>query len=163
MPYTAYIQLQVKDQQGVDAHFQIKKSTSLRKLMDEYCRRFVPQGSHVRFLVQGEVIAQEDTADKLGLKEGDLIIAVLDEDRAISYGGSGDSGDEAAEQPAAKETEEKKAATKAEPAEEPAGAAPLAWPAAEAAVAAWTRARSREIDGTARERSEWLQSLDSEF
>jgi len=50
--------------------------------------------------VQGEVIAPEDTADKLGLKEGDLIIAVLDEDRAISYGGSGDSGDEAAEQPA---------------------------------------------------------------
>ena len=92
MPYTAYIQLQVKDQQGVDAHFQIKKSTTMRKLMDEYCRRFVPQGSHVRFLVQGEVIAQEDTADKLGLKEGDLIIAVLDEDRAVSYGGSGDSG-----------------------------------------------------------------------
>ena len=100
MPYTAYIQLQVKDQQGVDAHFQIKKSTSLRKLMDEYCRRFVPQGSHVRFLVQGEVIAPEDTADKLGLKEGDLIIAVLEEDRAISCGGSGDSGHEAADEPA---------------------------------------------------------------
>ena len=100
MPYTAYIQLQVKDHQGADAHFQIKKSTPMRKLMGEYCRRFVPQGSNVRFLVQGEVIAQEDTADKLGLKEGDLIIAVLDEDRAISYGGSGDSGDEAAEQPA---------------------------------------------------------------
>ena len=100
MPFTAYIHLQVRNQQGVNANFEIKKSTPLRKLMDEYCRRFVPQGSHVRFLVQGEVIAEEDTADKLGLKEGDLIIAVLDEDRAISYGGSGDSGDEAAEQPA---------------------------------------------------------------
>jgi len=99
MPYTAYIQLQVKDQQGVDAHFQIKKSTPMRKLMDEYCRRFVHQGSHVRFLVQGEVIAQDDTADNLGLKEGDLIIAVLDDDRAISCGGSGDGGEEAAEEP----------------------------------------------------------------
>ena len=100
MPFTAYIHLQVKDQQGVDAYFEIKKSTPMRKLMDEYCRRFVPQGSHVRLLVQGEVIAPEDTADKLGLKEGDLIIAVIDEDRATGHGGSGDSGDEAAEQPA---------------------------------------------------------------
>ena len=100
MPFTAYILLQVRNQQGVDANFEIKKSTPLRKLMDEYCRRFVPQGSHLRLLVQGVVIAPEDTADKLGLKEGDLIIAVIDEDRAISHGGSGDSGDEAAEQPA---------------------------------------------------------------
>ena len=146
MQSTAYIQLQVKDQQGVDAQFRIKKSTPLRKLMDNYCLRFAPQGSHVRFLVQGEVIAQEDTADKLGLKEGDLIIALLDEDRAISYGGS---GDEAAEQPA----------EQAEPAE----AATGAWPAADAAVAAWTRARALEVDGTARERSEWLQSLESEI
>ena len=141
-----YIQLQVKDEQGGDAQFKIKKSTPMRKLMGEYCLRFVPPGSHVRFLVQGEVIAPEDTADKLGLKEGDLIIAVLDEDRAISYG---DSGDEAAGQHA----------EQAEPTEATTGA----WPAADAAVAAWTRARALEVDGTARERSEWLQSLDSEF
>ena len=146
MQSTTYIQLQVKDQQGVDVQFKIKKSTPLRKLMDEYCLLFIPRASHVRFLVKGEFIAQEDTADKLGLKEGDLIIAVLDEDRAISYG---DSGDEAAEQPA----------EQAEPTEATTGA----WPAADAAVAAWTRARALEVDGTARERSEWLQSLDSEF
>ena len=100
MPFTAYIHLQVRDQQGVNANFEIKKSTPMRKLMDEYCRRFVPQGSHLRLLVQGVVITPEDTADKLGLKEGDLIIAVINENSATGHGSSGDSGDEAAEQPA---------------------------------------------------------------
>ena len=100
MPFTAYIHLQVRNQQGIDANFEVKKSTSMRKLMDEYCRRFVPQGSHLRLLVQGVVITPEDTADKLGLKEGDLIIAVINENSATGHGSSGDSGDEAAEQPA---------------------------------------------------------------
>ena len=99
MKSTTYIQLQVKDQQGVDVQFKIKKSTPLRKLMDDYCSRFVPRASHVRFLVKGEFIAQDDTADKLGLKDGDLIdVAKLEdldlgyegEARSISYGGSGD-------------------------------------------------------------------------
>jgi len=104
MPFTAYIHLQVRDQQGVNANFEIKKSTPMRKLMDEYCRRFVPQGSHLRLLVHDvnmqfkKVIAPEDTADKLGLKEGDLIIAVINEDSATSRSSSGDSGDETAEQ-----------------------------------------------------------------
>ena len=100
MPFTAYIHLQVRNQQGVNANFEIKKSTPLRKLMDEYCRRFVPQGSHLRLLVQGVVIAPEDTADRLGLKEGDLIIAVINEGSAADHSSSGDSGDEAAGQPA---------------------------------------------------------------
>ena len=146
MAASRYIQLQVKDEKGGGAQFRIKKSTTMRKLMGVYCHRFVPPGLHVRFLVQGVVIAPEDTADKLCLKEGDLIIALLEEDKAVSYG---DSGDEAAEQPA----------EQAEPTEATTGA----WPAADAAVASWTRARALEVDGTARERSEWLQSLDSEF
>ena len=100
MPFTAYIHLQVRNQQGVNANFEIKKSTPLRKLMDEYCRRFVPQGSHLRLLVQGAVIAPEDTADRLGLKEGDLIIAVINEGSAADHGSSDDSGDETARQPA---------------------------------------------------------------
>ena len=106
MPFTAYIHLQVRNLQGDYANFEIKKSTSMRKLMDEYCRRFVPQGSHLRLLVHDvnmqfkKVIAPEDTADKLGLKEGDLIIAVINENSATGHGNSGDSGDEAAEQPA---------------------------------------------------------------
>ena len=100
MPFTAYIHLQVRNQQGVDANFEIKKSTPLRKLMDEYCRRFVPQGSHLRLLVQDVEIAPEDTANRLGLKNGDLIRAVINEGSAAGHSSSGDSGDEAAGQPA---------------------------------------------------------------
>ena len=157
---TCHIQLKVKDHQGLLVQFKLKKSTSLCKLMDAYCSRLGLQASQVRFIVNGERIAPDDTAEKLGLEDGDFIVAMEQtgaaaesDDEAISYGGSGLGSpldEEAAEQPAAEETEEKKAATKAEPDEEPAEEAPAAaeaetldWPAAEAAVAAWASARAR--------------------
>jgi len=64
-----HIQLKVKDQQGSEVQFKIKKSTPLRKLMDAYCSRLGLQASQVRFMVDGERIAPDDTAEKLGLEE----------------------------------------------------------------------------------------------
>ncbi|OLP91593.1 Ubiquitin-like protein SMT3 [Symbiodinium microadriaticum] len=49
--------------------FKIKKTTPLRKLMDAYCSRLGLQASQVRFMVDGERIAADDTAEKLGLEE----------------------------------------------------------------------------------------------
>merc|ERR1711918_179846 len=68
-----HIQLKVKDQQGSEVQFKIKKSTPLRKLMDAYCSRLGLQASQVRFMVDGERIAPDDTAEKLGLEDEDLI------------------------------------------------------------------------------------------
>merc|ERR1712107_802051 len=48
-----HIQLKVKDQQGSEVQFKIKKSTPLRKLMDAYCSRLGLQASQVRFMVDG--------------------------------------------------------------------------------------------------------------
>ena len=112
---TCHIQLKVKDHQGLLVQFKLKKSTSLCKLMDAYCSRLGLQASQVRFIVNGERIAPDDTAEKLGLEDGDFIVAMEqtgaaaesdDEARSISYGGSGLGSpldEEAAEQPAAEE------------------------------------------------------------
>ena len=89
MPFTAYLLLQVRNQQGVDANFEIKKSTPLRRLMNVYRRRFVPQGSHLRLLTRDvnmqftKIIQSDDTADSLGLKQGDLIRAEIHESIAV--------------------------------------------------------------------------------
>merc|ERR1712186_161171 len=75
----AHIQLKVKDQQGSEVQFKIKKSTPLRKLMDAYCSRLGPQASQVRFMVDGERIAPDDTAEKLGLEDEDLIDVAMEQ------------------------------------------------------------------------------------
>eukprot|EP00913_Durusdinium_trenchii_P033309 g31184.t1 len=71
-----HIQLKVKDQQGSEVQFKIKKTTPLRKLMDAYCSRLGLQASQVRFMVDGERIAADDTAEKLGLEEMGCILEV---------------------------------------------------------------------------------------
>merc|ERR1712119_258894 len=78
------IQLKVKDQQGSEVQFKIKKSTPLRKLMDAYCSRLGLTASQVRFMVDGERISADDTAEKLGLEDEDLI------DVAMEQTGGGD-------------------------------------------------------------------------
>ena len=91
-----YIHLQVRNQQGVNANFEMKKSTRMRKLMAEYCRRFVPQGSRLRLLAHDvnmqftKVIAPDDTADSLGLKEGGLLRAVINEGSATDHSSDDD-------------------------------------------------------------------------
>merc|ERR1712093_350439 len=74
-----HIQLKVKDQQGSEVQFKIKKTTPLRKLMDAYCNRLGMQSSQVRFMVDGERIAPDDTADKLGLEDEDLINVAMEQ------------------------------------------------------------------------------------
>ncbi len=55
--------------------FKIKKSTPLRKLMAAYGPRLGLQASQVRFTVDGECIAPDDTAKDLGLLDKDVIDA----------------------------------------------------------------------------------------
>ena len=63
----------MKDQQGSEAQFTIKRSTPLRKLMDAYCNCLGMRRSQVRFTVNGERIAPGDTAEGLGLEHEDFI------------------------------------------------------------------------------------------
>eukprot|EP00416_Gambierdiscus_australes_P030218 CAMPEP_0171091756 /NCGR_PEP_ID=MMETSP0766_2-20121228/35291_1 /TAXON_ID=439317 /ORGANISM="Gambierdiscus australes, Strain CAWD 149" /LENGTH=156 /DNA_ID=CAMNT_0011549915 /DNA_START=84 /DNA_END=552 /DNA_ORIENTATION=+ len=81
----AHIQLKVKDQQGSEVQFKIKKSTPLRKLMDAYCSRLGLQASQVRFMVDGERIAPDDTAEKLGLEDEDLIDVAMEQTGGLAW------------------------------------------------------------------------------
>lgn len=67
------IQLKVKDQQGNEVQFIMKRSSPLRKLMDAYCNRLGMRSSQVRFMVGAERIAPDDTAENLGLQDEALI------------------------------------------------------------------------------------------
>ena len=68
-----HILLKVKDQQGSEVQYIIKKSTPLRGLMAAYCKRLGLEKEQVHFMLNGKRIAPEDTAEKLGLEDKDLI------------------------------------------------------------------------------------------
>ncbi len=69
----ARIRLMVMDWQGVDdKSWMVKESLPLKKLMEAYCTSSGLKASQVRFLVAGVCIAPDDTAEGLGLGDGNL-------------------------------------------------------------------------------------------
>jgi small ubiquitin-related modifier len=74
-----HLQLKGKDQHGAEVQFKIKKATPLRKLMDAYCQRLGMNSTQVRFMVDGERISADDTAEKLGLEDEDLIDVAVEQ------------------------------------------------------------------------------------
>eukprot|EP00392_Amoebophrya_sp_AT5.2_P010701 g10766.t1 len=68
-----HIQLRVRNDQGNEVQFKIKKSSTLKKLMDAYCQRLGVRVGELRFMVDGERVTAEDTPDALGLNDDDLI------------------------------------------------------------------------------------------
>ena len=74
-----HIRLKVKDQQGSEVQFKTKKPTPLRKLMNAYGNRLGLQASHVRFMVDGECVAPDDTAEELGLGHEDLVDVAMEQ------------------------------------------------------------------------------------
>merc|ERR1712217_214360 len=67
------IHLKVKDQQGNESQFSLKKSTPLRKVIDSYCSQAGLQSSQLQFTVNGLPVEPNDTADALGLSDDDSI------------------------------------------------------------------------------------------
>ena len=75
-----HIQLKVKDQQGSEVQFKIKKSTPLRKITEAYCSRWGLGPWQVRLMVafNGHWLDSDDTAEKVGLVDGDIIAAFIE-------------------------------------------------------------------------------------
>lgn len=69
--------LQVRDAEGNEVQFKIKKTTQLKKLMDAYCSRMGTQKGSYRFLFDGHRINDEDTPDSLDMQELDCIDAMV--------------------------------------------------------------------------------------
>mmetsp|Transcript_28470 Transcript_28470/g.32930 ORF Transcript_28470/g.32930 Transcript_28470/m.32930 type:complete len:108 (+) Transcript_28470:41-364(+) len=74
-----YLNLKVKSQDGEEVFFKIKKSTQFKKLMDAYCNRQQINPQNVRFLFDGERIAETQTPNELNMEDGDEIDVVIEQ------------------------------------------------------------------------------------
>eukprot|EP00299_Pterocystis_sp_00344_P007299 c229_g1_i1.p1 GENE.c229_g1_i1~~c229_g1_i1.p1 ORF type:complete len:109 (-),score=28.13 c229_g1_i1:111-404(-) len=72
-----HINLNVKNQDGTEMHFKIKRNTKLEKLMSVYCQRqSVPRQSIV-FLFDGKQVGDTMTPEELEMEDGDSIDVML--------------------------------------------------------------------------------------
>ena len=68
-----YIKLKVIGQDSSEIHFKVKMKTHLKKLKESYCQiQGVPMNS-LRFLFEGQRIADNHTPKELGMEEEDVI------------------------------------------------------------------------------------------
>ncbi|EAN34278.1 Small ubiquitin-related modifier 1 [Theileria parva strain Muguga] len=72
-----HIQLKVRSPDGSEVYFKIKKKTKLEKLMNTYCSRLGQSPEAVRFLFDGDRIKGDATPEELGIENGDIIDAMV--------------------------------------------------------------------------------------
>lgn len=73
------INLKVANASGNEVFFKIKKTTSLRKLMDAYCQRQGLIRGSTRFTFDGKRIDPESTPIDLQMNQGDVIDAMVEQ------------------------------------------------------------------------------------
>ncbi|CAI2383127.1 unnamed protein product [Moneuplotes crassus] len=73
------INIKVKNQDGGEIFFKIRRGTMLKKLMDAYCQRQGLMVSTCRFIFDGERIKETDTPDSLSMEEGDEIDLMVEQ------------------------------------------------------------------------------------
>lgn len=94
------ITIRVKDQTGEETMFKIKKSTKMEKVFKAYAARKGVEPASLRFLLDGERVAPEQTPKMLELEDEDQIDCVLAQvGGGDGEDGGGDKGGEAAAKP----------------------------------------------------------------
>jgi small ubiquitin-related modifier len=73
----AHVNITIKDPQGEETYFKVKRSTRLRKLFQAFCKRSNTDSSTMRFFFGGERINDDQTPEELGLRDGDKIDAFV--------------------------------------------------------------------------------------
>ncbi|XP_028753906.1 small ubiquitin-related modifier 1-like [Neltuma alba] len=71
-----HINLKVRDQEGNEVFFRIKKSTPLKKLMNAYCHRQSINPFSIVFLFDGQKFRGEQTPHELEMEDDDEIDAM---------------------------------------------------------------------------------------
>lgn len=71
------VNIKVRDSEGNEVQFRIKKKTQLKKLMDAYCGRMGTSVGTYRFLFDGNRVNDQDTPESLEMEDMDVIDAVL--------------------------------------------------------------------------------------
>jgi small ubiquitin-related modifier len=74
---SSQVNIKVRDAEGNEVMFKIKRATQLKKLMDAYCTRMGSSAGAYRFLFDGHRINPDDTPDSLDMQEKDCVDAML--------------------------------------------------------------------------------------
>eukprot|EP00792_Barthelona_sp_PAP020_P004674 TRINITY_DN2277_c0_g1_i1.p2 TRINITY_DN2277_c0_g1~~TRINITY_DN2277_c0_g1_i1.p2 ORF type:complete len:172 (-),score=58.76 TRINITY_DN2277_c0_g1_i1:72-587(-) len=75
-----YVNVYVRNESGQDARFKLKKTARLAKLMKVYhVRQGFPLNTF-RFIFDGDVIHPDDTPQKLGMQDKDLIEVMFEQE-----------------------------------------------------------------------------------
>ncbi|PWN31011.1 ubiquitin-like protein [Jaminaea rosea] len=75
-PEPEQLNIKVKDSDGNEVFFKVKKHTKLAKLQKAYAERMGKPFTSIRFVFDGQRINDEDTADSMGMEDGDEIDAL---------------------------------------------------------------------------------------
>ena len=67
------VNLTIKDPQGEEIYFKIKRSAKMGRLFKAYCKRSNVDPSTIRFFYQGDRLEEEQTPDDLNMQDGDRI------------------------------------------------------------------------------------------
>jgi len=86
---TTTVTLRVKDQQGDEMFFKVKKETKMQKIMDAYAQRKGINVNSLRFVLDGSRVNAADTPKMLELENDDQIDVLLE-----SVGGGEGDDDE---------------------------------------------------------------------
>ncbi|OHT07166.1 Small ubiquitin-related modifier 2 [Tritrichomonas foetus] len=71
------VNLTIKDPQGEEIYFKVKRSAKMRRLFSAFCKRSNIDATTIRFFYQGERIEDDQTPDDLNLQDGDKIDAFI--------------------------------------------------------------------------------------
>mmetsp|Transcript_4419 Transcript_4419/g.9346 ORF Transcript_4419/g.9346 Transcript_4419/m.9346 type:complete len:101 (-) Transcript_4419:44-346(-) len=86
---TEQLTIRVRDQTGEETHFKIKKKTKMGKVFAAYAQRKGIQQNAVRFLLDGDRIADDSTPETLDMEDGDQIDCFLEQVGGEAGGGGG--------------------------------------------------------------------------
>jgi len=75
----APINIKVLSSTGEEVFFKIKRSTKLSKLQGAYATKVGKDVSSIRFLYDGQRIAEDETPDTLGMEDNDTIDVMVEQ------------------------------------------------------------------------------------
>ena len=67
------LKVKVIAQDGNEIHFKVKMTTQLKKLKETYCQRQGVPSNSLKFLFEGQKIADNHTPEELEMEEDDVI------------------------------------------------------------------------------------------
>ncbi|KAN0060071.1 SUMO protein smt3 [Thecaphora frezii] len=78
-PENEQLNIKVKDVNGNEVFFKVKKNTRLHKLKLAYADKMGKPVNSVRFIFDGQRIGDDDTAETLGMEDSDEIDAMIEQ------------------------------------------------------------------------------------